>query len=74
MEANRNKNSGALKISKDWNQNSEPTNEKFSHITESNLKLEQDKEEQWEKNNKMRLHIQWEEIISSIKKLQPVKD
>ncbi len=72
MEANSNKNSEALKISIDWNQNPDSVHDKFSHITESDLKLEKDKEEQWNKSNEIRLHVKWEEVTSSIKNLFPV--
>lgn len=43
------------KITNNWNQKSAELKEKFSHITESDLKLEKDKEEEWNKNKQLRL-------------------
>lgn len=72
MEANSNKNSEAFKRLGDWNGKTDILKVKFSHITKSDLKLEKDKEEQWNKSNEILLHIKWEDTIISIKNLYPV--
>ncbi|WP_396168600.1 hypothetical protein [Flavobacterium sp.] len=68
MEANSNKNSEAFNISGGRNNKSNSINDKFSHITETNLKLEQEKEEQWTISNDLRVYKNLEEVKSNKKK------
>ena len=49
MEAKHDKIKEEIKISGDWNKKAAALKEKFSHLTEPDLKLEKDKEDEWNK-------------------------
>lgn len=51
MEVKNDKMKKENKISEDWNKNAAALKEKFSHLTESDLKLEKDKEDEWNNRN-----------------------
>ena len=50
MEAKHDNTKEEIKISVDWNKKAAALKDKFSHLTEPDLKLEKDKEEAWVNN------------------------
>jgi len=49
MEAKHDKKTNQIKVSGDWEKKAATLKEKFSHLTEPDLKLEKDKEDEWNK-------------------------
>ena len=50
MEAKHDKKTNQIKVSGDWEKKAATLKEKFSHLTEPDLKLEKDKEDIWIKS------------------------
>jgi|Laugresp1bdmlbsn_1035097.scaffolds.fasta_scaffold00335_4 hypothetical protein len=50
MEAKHDKKTNEIKVSGDWEKKAATLKEKFSHLTEPDLKLEKDKEDIWIKS------------------------
>jgi uncharacterized protein YjbJ (UPF0337 family) len=73
MENSKNKASENFKITGDWNKQSEQLKEKYPELTDTDLKFEKGEENDLFKRVEKRLNKNREEVVSIIKKSQPVK-
>lgn len=73
MENSQKKANENFKITGDWNKQSKQLKEKYSHLTDSDLKFESGKEDDLVRRVETRLNKNREEVINIIKKVQPVK-
>lgn len=73
MDTNHNKDQEAFKITGNWDLQSKQLKEKFSQLTDSDLKFEAGKENELITRVETRLHKNREEVINIIKKGQPAK-
>ena len=74
MENPQNKISDPFKITGDWNKQSKQLKEKYSQLTDSDLKFETGKENDLLKRVETRLNKNREEVVNIIKKGQPEKN
>ncbi len=72
-DASNTKGGEAFKITGDWTAQSKLLKEKFSQLTDADLKLETGKEEDLLKRIETRLNKKREEVMNIIKKGQPEK-
>lgn len=70
MDANQNKNSETFKITGNWDVQSKQLQEKFSQLTDADLKFEAGKENELLGRVESRLNKKREEVINIIKKTQ----
>lgn len=73
MDATQNKNGEVFKIIGDWAAQSKQLKEKFTQLTDADLKYEPGKENELLSRVETRLNKKREEVINIIKKGQPVK-
>lgn len=73
MEATQNKNGEAFKITGDWSVQSKQLKEKFSALTDSDLKFETGKESELLGRVETRLNKKRDEVISIINQARPAK-
>jgi uncharacterized protein YjbJ (UPF0337 family) len=73
MEATQSKNGEVFKISGDWSIQSKALKEKFSQLTDADLTFESGKEDELLGRVETRLNKKREEVISIIKKGEPIK-
>ncbi|WP_126651656.1 hypothetical protein [Chryseobacterium aureum] len=69
MNANHNNGNPSFKIPKDWNLQSKQLKEKFSTLTDYDLKLEEGKEKEMLERIGSRLRKNREEVINIIKEI-----
>lgn len=72
MEAKTNKATDAFKISGDWKRQADNLKGKFPQITDADLKFETGREDDLLERVEARLHKKREEVITIIKKGQPI--
>ena len=70
MDANQNKNSETFKITGNWDVQSKQLQEKFSQLTDADLKFETGKENELLSRVETRLNKKRDEVINIIKKTQ----
>jgi uncharacterized protein YjbJ (UPF0337 family) len=70
MDTNQNKNSETFKITGNWDAQSKQLQEKFSQLTDADLKFETGKENELLTRVESRLNKKREEVINIIKKTQ----
>ena len=73
MDTSQNKTTEAFKVTGDWTTQSKQLKEKFSQLTDSDLKFETGKEDELLTRVATRLNKNREEVINIIKKGQPSK-
>jgi uncharacterized protein YjbJ (UPF0337 family) len=73
METTKNKQSATFKIAGNWNEQSKQLKEKYSQLTDADLKFETGKEEELLKRVETRLGKKREEVINMINKSQSEK-
>ena len=73
MENSQNKPAENFKISGDWSKQSKQFQEKYSQLTDEDLKFEAGKENDLLNRVESKLNKKREEVINIIKKVQPVK-
>lgn len=73
MDANQNKSSETFKITGNWDVQSKQLKEKYSQLTDSDLKFETGKETELLGRVETRLNKKREEVINIIKKIQAEK-
>jgi len=73
MDTHHNKSAEAFKITGNWDLQSKQLKEKYSQLTDADLKFEAGKENELITRVETRLHKNREEVINIIKKTQPVK-
>lgn len=71
MESKANKGE-AFKISGDWKRQADKLKDKFPQLTDSDVKFESGREDDLLKRIEARLHKKRDEVISIIKKVQPI--
>lgn len=69
MDTNQNKGDNSFKISGDWNEQSKQLKEKFSTLTDYDLKLEEGKEKEMLERIGNRLRKNREEVLNIIKEI-----
>ena len=70
MDTNQNKNSETFKITGNWDVQSKQLKEKFSQLTDADLKFETGKENELLSRVENRLNKKRDEVINIIKKTQ----
>lgn len=70
MDTNQNKNSETFKITGNWDVQSKQLKEKFSQLTDADLKFETGKENELLSRVETRLNKKRDEVINIIKKTQ----
>lgn len=70
MDTSQNKSNETFKITGNWNAQSEQLKEKFSQLTDADLKFEAGKENELLSRVESRLNKKREEVINIIKKTQ----
>lgn len=73
METNHNKEQETFKIGANWDAQSKQLREKFSQLTDSDLKFESGKENELLTRVEKRLNKKRDEVINIINKNQPAK-
>ncbi|MPQ47301.1 hypothetical protein GCQ56_09790 [Marinifilum sp. N1E240] len=71
MDTNRNKSNDAFKITGNWTNQSKRLKEKYSQLTDADLKFEAGKENELLNRVESRLNKKRNEVINIIKKVQP---
>lgn len=71
MDTNQNKGNEAFKITGNWADQSKQLKEKFSQLTDADLKYETGKEDELLSRVETRLNKKREEVINIIRKGQP---
>ncbi len=74
MDTTPNRSNEAFKITGNWNEQSKVLKEKFSQLTDSDLKFETGKEKELLERLGTKLNKKPEEVINIIKKGQPEKE
>lgn len=74
MDTTPNRNNDVFKITGNWDEQSKGLKEKFSQLTDSDLKFETGKEKELLERVGTRLNKKPEEVINIIKKGQPGKE
>lgn len=73
MDATKKITTEPFKVTGNWSEQSKHLKEKFSQLTDADLKFEEGKEEDLLKRIETRLNKKREEVINIIRKGQPVK-
>ncbi|MDA9563464.1 hypothetical protein N9R81_02175 [Flavobacteriales bacterium] len=73
MENSQNKANESFKITGDWSKQSRQLKEKYTQLTDADLKFETGKENDLFKRVETRLNKNRDEVVNIIKKVQPVK-